>query len=198
MNILSATVRRTSVNFQIGQFATVVGNWVRGMIPGKIRSSMRRLPYENLTGIWDSEAPEDADDLLYWAHVGELRQRRLLRQISSPSHHLGPELCQRLRGLRLSRQIRLCRGNEKRVPRLATRILELTQVGFEHPTFSGRVGFRPNEMWNLGFSASAGPYLLPVAAPTLRPAAASATIAKSSWRRTVLRLASLSIVGGIL
>src|SRR5204863_8577368 len=26
---------------------------------------------------------------------------------------------------------------------------------------------RPNEMWNLGFSASAGPYLIPDAAPTL-------------------------------
>ena len=40
-------------------------------------------------------------------------------------------------------------------------------MGFEHPTFSGRVGVRPNEMWNLGFSASAGPYLLSEAAPTL-------------------------------
>jgi hypothetical protein len=43
----------------------------------------------------------------------------------------------------------------------------ITQTGFGHPTFNTRVGFRPNEMWNLGISASAGPYLLPVAAPTL-------------------------------
>src|SRR6266705_2199777 len=35
------------------------------------------------------------------------------------------------------------------------------------PTFSSRVGCRPNEMWNLGLSASAGPYLLSEAAPTL-------------------------------
>jgi hypothetical protein len=45
----------------------------------------------------------------------------------------------------------------------------ITQVGLEHPTFSGRLGFRPNEMWTLGLSASAGPYLLQVAAPTLPP-----------------------------
>ena len=41
------------------------------------------------------------------------------------------------------------------------------EVGFAHPTFSTRFGFRPNAMWNLGFSASAGSYLLPDAAPTL-------------------------------
>jgi hypothetical protein len=46
---------------------------------------------------------------------------------------------------------------------------DLTQVGFEHPTFSGRVGFRPNEMWNVGFSGSIGPYYMPEAAVTLPP-----------------------------
>jgi hypothetical protein len=44
---------------------------------------------------------------------------------------------------------------------------ELTQVGFDHPTFSGRVGVRPNEMWNVGFSASVGPYFRPEAASSL-------------------------------
>ena len=32
----------------------------------------------------------------------------------------------------------------------------LTRIGFDHPTFSGRLGFRPNQMWNFGFSASDG------------------------------------------
>jgi len=44
---------------------------------------------------------------------------------------------------------------------------DVTEIGFEHPTFSGRFGFRPNEMWNLGFSASSGPYLRPEAEETL-------------------------------
>jgi hypothetical protein len=44
---------------------------------------------------------------------------------------------------------------------------DATQIGFEHPTFSGRIGFRPNPMWNLGFSASTGPYFRPEARPTL-------------------------------
>ena len=45
----------------------------------------------------------------------------------------------------------------------------ITENGFENPTFSGRVGFRPNEAWNFGFSASEGPYFRREAEPTLPP-----------------------------
>ena len=44
---------------------------------------------------------------------------------------------------------------------------DATNIGFENPTFSGRLGFRPNEAWNFGFSASDGPYFRPEAEPTL-------------------------------
>ena len=44
---------------------------------------------------------------------------------------------------------------------------DATQIGFEHPVFNGRIGFQPNESWNLGFSASDGPYFRPEAAPSL-------------------------------
>jgi hypothetical protein len=36
-----------------------------------------------------------------------------------------------------------------------------------HPTVSARLGYRPNVMWNIGASASAGSYLTAAAAPTL-------------------------------
>jgi hypothetical protein len=42
-------------------------------------------------------------------------------------------------------------------------------MGFEHPTVSGRIGLRPNEMWNLGLSASEGAYLRGDALPHLPP-----------------------------
>jgi hypothetical protein len=45
----------------------------------------------------------------------------------------------------------------------------VTEVDFEHPTFSARVGFRPNQMWNFGFSASDGPYFRAEAQRTLPP-----------------------------
>ena len=46
------------VNFQIGKFATVVGNWVPRHDSWQNPFINAPLPYENLTGIWDSEAPE--------------------------------------------------------------------------------------------------------------------------------------------
>jgi hypothetical protein len=43
----------------------------------------------------------------------------------------------------------------------------ITRNGFDHPTVSGRVGFRPNQMWTFGVSASDGAYFRPEAAASL-------------------------------
>jgi hypothetical protein len=43
----------------------------------------------------------------------------------------------------------------------------VTRIGFDNPTFSGRVGFRPGQMWNFGLSASDGAYFRPEAQVTL-------------------------------
>ena len=45
----------------------------------------------------------------------------------------------------------------------------ITENGFEYPTFSGRLGFRPNEAWNFGFSGSEGPYFRREAESSLPP-----------------------------
>jgi len=45
----------------------------------------------------------------------------------------------------------------------------VTETGFDHPTFSARAGFRPNEAWNFGLSGSEGPYFRREAEPTLPP-----------------------------
>jgi hypothetical protein len=156
-----------SVNVQIGQFATVVGNWVSRHDSWQNPFINAPLPYENLTGIWDSEAPENADDLLGWAHVpnndrGDYSDKFLRNPII-----WGPSYAS---GIAVSGSLdRFDYAAEMKNAALASRpdSWSITQVGFAHPTFNGRVGFRANEMWNLGFSASAGPYLLQVAAPTL-------------------------------
>jgi hypothetical protein len=157
----------TSVNFQIGQFATVVGNWVSRHDSWQNPFINAPLPYENLTGIWDSEAPEDAKDLFLWAHIpkyddGDYSDKSLRLPII-----WGPNYASGLAG---SGSLgRFDYAVEMKNAALASRpeSWNITQEGFGHPTFNTRVGFRPNEMWNLGFSASAGPYLLPVASSTL-------------------------------
>jgi hypothetical protein len=157
----------TTVNFQIGQFATVVGNWVSRHDSWQNPFINAPLPYENLTGIWDSEAPESAEDLLYWAHVPEYESGDYSDKYMRLPIIWGPSYAS---GLAISGSLgKFDYAAEMKNAALASRpeSWSITQEGFGHPTFNTRVGFRPNEMWNVGFSASAGPYLLPVAASTL-------------------------------
>ena len=156
-----------NVRFQIGQFATVVGNWVSRHDTWQNPFINAPLPYENLTGIWDGDPPEETDDLLEWGHVGEYDngdysdKYRRLPIIWGPSY---------ASGVAVSGSVdRFDYAAEMKNAALASRpeSWSITQTGLEHPTFSGRAGFRPNEMWNVGLSASGGPYLRSEAAPDL-------------------------------
>ena len=158
-----------SVNLQIGQFATCVGNWVSRHDSWQNPFINAPLPYENLTGVWDSTPPDDADELLHWAHVpgyddGDYSDKILrLPIVWGPSYTSGFAISGSLGQFDYAAEMKNAA--------LASRpdSWRITQTGFEHPTFNGRIGFRPDEMWNLGFSASAGPYLTGDAAPDLPP-----------------------------
>jgi hypothetical protein len=58
---------------------------------------------------------------------------------------------------------------EVKNPSLSSRPEEWSPAAtqFQNPTFSGRVGYVPNEEWAFGVSASAGPYLQPEAGAIL-------------------------------
>ena len=155
------------LNFQIGKFATVVGNWVQRHYSWDNPFVTAPLTYENLTNIWDVAAPQDVDDLLHWAHVtghdyGDYSDKYLrLPIIWGPSYASGIALTGAID--------RFDYAIELKNSALASRPEEwdAKQMGFSDPTYSGRIGFRPNEMWNIGLSVSSGAYLLPEAAPTL-------------------------------
>ena len=155
------------LTFQIGKFATVVGNWVQRHYSWDNPFVTAPLPYENLTGIWDIAAPGDTDELLYWAHVpgydyGDYSDKYLrLPIIWGPSYASGVALSGTIE--------KFDYAFELKNSALASRpeYWDATQMGFTHPTYSGRLGFRPNEMWNFGFSVSSGAYLVPEAAATL-------------------------------
>jgi hypothetical protein len=156
-----------NVNIQVGQFATVVGNWVARHDSWQNPFINAPLPYENLTGVWDSWAPEDTDELLKWGHVGEYdngdHSDKYLRNpiIWGPSYATGIAV--------FGSCGRFDYAGEIKNAALASRpeSWRITQTGFENPTFSGRLGFRQNEMWNVGLSGSAGPYLVSDAADAL-------------------------------
>src|SRR5581483_2680717 len=41
-------------------------------------------------------------------------------------------------------------------------VWDAQDLGFNNPTISARVGYRPSAAWNIGISGSGGSYLLPV------------------------------------
>jgi hypothetical protein len=146
---------------QIGKFATVVGNWVPRHLSWDNPFINAPLVYENVTAIQDKYAPYSALDF-----------------ISRPNYYgkysfnpviWGPSYAS---GISVSGQLdKFDYAVEMKNASLSSRPESwyVTENGFENPTFSGRFGFRPNEAWNLGFSASEGPYFRREAEPTLPP-----------------------------
>ena len=157
---------------EAGKFATVVGNWVPRHYSWDNPFINAPLPYENVTGIWDSDAPEDVDELLGWAHVPyedvtdfSGYDDKYLRSpvIWGPSYASGFGVSGGFG--KFDYAIELKNASLSSRPES----WDLTRVGFDNPTFSGRVGVRPNEMWNIGFSGSVGSYFRPEAAMSLPP-----------------------------
>jgi hypothetical protein len=146
---------------QIGKFATVVGNWVPRHLSWENPFINAPLVYENVTPIRDKSAPVSVFDFIYGPNFyGKYAFNPV---IWGPSYASGVSLSGRLD--------RFDYAVEMKNASLSSRpeSWRVTESGFEPPTFSTRVGFRPNEAWNFGFSASEGPYFRREAEPTLPP-----------------------------
>jgi hypothetical protein len=158
-------------NLQAGKFATVVGNWTKRHLSWDNPFVTAPVPYENTTGIWDQFAPGDAQTLLFWSNAlpGQTAQAVYGDKYQRVPIIWGPSYAT---GLSVSGQI----GDFEYAAEVKNSALssrphswDVGEVGFDHPTFSGRFGWSPNQMWNLGVSLSAGPYLLDTATPFLLP-----------------------------
>jgi hypothetical protein len=153
-------------NLQIGQFGTVVGSWVKRHSSWDNPFVTAPLAYEELTGMWDSEAVRTPDLLLKWAHLRpafatEYGDKDLrLPLIWGPSYATGAAISGKLGHIEYAAEVK--NGSLSSRPEY----WRITRVGFEHPTISGRLGYRPNEMWDIGISGSSGSYLDPSARGT--------------------------------
>lgn len=160
------------ISLQVGKFSTVVGNWVKRHLSWDNPFINAPLPYENLTGIWGEDAAASAEELLQWAHMPSREwpyadtysdKRMRVPIIWGPSYASGVSIAGRLGDFDYAVEVKnasLSSGPE---------YWDVTQVGFEHPTVSGRIGYRPNMAWNIGLSASSGSYLAPEAKEDLPP-----------------------------
>ena len=158
-------------NLQIGKFATVVGNWAARHGSWDNPFITAPLPYDNLTAIWDSAAPHSSRELFSWSHVsdgaggffGDEYADKYLRQpiVWGPAYTSGLAVFGRIGKFDYAADLK--NGALSSRPEA----WDATEVQWQHPAFSGRLGYRPSEKWKLGLSASVGPYLLPDAAGTV-------------------------------
>jgi hypothetical protein len=147
-------------NSQVGKFATVVGNWVPRHLSWENPFINAPVVYENVTPISDKIAPTSP---LNFVHRFDHEKYEFNPVIWGPNYASGISISGRLGQFDYAAEM-------KNAP-LSSRpeSWNVTEVGFEHPTFSGRVGFRPNQIWNFGLSASEGPYFRSEAESTLPP-----------------------------
>jgi hypothetical protein len=146
---------------QIGKFATVVGNWVPRHLSWENPFINAPLVYENVTPISDKFAPFSPFYFILGPYFYE--KYAFNPVIWGPSYASGVSFSGRLD--------RFDYAVEMKNASLSSRPESwwVTESGFAPPTFSTRVGFRPNEAWNFGLSASEGPYFRREAQFTLPP-----------------------------
>ncbi len=148
-------------NLQAGKFATVVGNWVPRHLSWENPFINAPLVYENITATSDKAAPASPLDFIRSFEANAKYEFNPV--IWGPSYASGISISGRLG--------RFDYAAEMKNASLSSRpeSWSVTETGFDDPTFSGRVGFRPNQIWNFGLSASDGPYFRPEAEQTLPP-----------------------------
>src|SRR6266487_3007253 len=149
------------LNLQVGKFATVVGNRVPRHLSWENPFINAPLVYENITAISDKAAPASPLDFIRSFEANAKYEFNPV--IWGPSYASGISVSGRLGQFDYAAEMKNASLSSR------PESWNVTEIGFEHPTFSGRVGFRPNEAWNFGFSASEGPYFRDEAEPTLPP-----------------------------
>jgi hypothetical protein len=148
-------------SLQVGKFATVVGNWVPRHLSWENPFINAPLVYENVTAIRDKYAPYSPLYFVYGPYY--YAKYSFNPVIWGPSYASGISVSGKLGQFDYAIEMKNASLSSRPESWL------ITENGFENPTFSGRIGVRPNEAWNFGFSASEGPYFRREAEPTLPP-----------------------------
>jgi hypothetical protein len=148
------------LSVQLGKFATVIGRWVQRHLSWDNPFMNAPLIYENVTAVEARLAPAftaDFDPAL----ADEKYEYNPV--IWGASYTSGISVAGRVGKIDYAIEF-------KNAP-LASRPerWDATRMGFDHPSVNGRIGFKPNESWNLGVSGSRGPYFEEEAAASLPP-----------------------------
>ena len=148
------------VNLQVGKFATAVGSWSKRYESWENPFVTAPLLYENQTSVSDVAAPPHGTVLNGFSTTNKDTQ---LPIIWGPSYTSGASIFGSIGKFDYAVEIKNAAISSPPYSWSAT------SVGFGNPAYSGRVGWRPDEAWNLGVSSSVGTYLNPAASNYLPP-----------------------------
>ncbi len=148
------------LNVELGRFATKAGNWAARHDAWDNPFITAPLPYENVTRVSDHYAPFSSTTFAA-ARPGPKYSHNPV--IWGPVYATGAAVTGRAGAFDYAAEVK------NAAPSSRPEAWSATETGFDHPTITTRLGWRPDVSWNLGVSASEGPYFLPEAARTLPP-----------------------------
>ena len=148
------------LNVQIGKAAAVFGTWTGRHLSWDNPFVNAPLPYDNVSAVSDKEPPATRRD---FGGVEADDKYEYLPVIWGPAYTTGLTVSGRSGPFDYAAEIKNATLSSR------PESWHATEVDFSHPTFNGRVGYRPSLAWNFGVSASDGAYLRAEAAPELPP-----------------------------
>jgi hypothetical protein len=141
-------------SIQVGKFATVVGNWVQRHDSWHNPFITAPLPYENVTAVADVNVTPTANAFLVRRDAPD-NKVAWLPVLWGPAYTTGISV--------FGAWERFDYAFEFKNASVSSRpaVWDARDLGWENPTVSGRLGFRPDAAWNFGASFSTGTYLQP-------------------------------------
>lgn len=151
------------LNFQLGRFATVVGTWTARHDSWTNTFINAPLAYEEVLAISDRAAPGSRAAFTA-IQTDPANKETWIPVIWGPVYATGVAVSGR--GERFEYAFETKNASLSARPEAWNE----NRDGWRAPTFSGRMGLRPNATWRFGASASHGAYLQAEATPSLPPA----------------------------
>ncbi len=146
------------LTIEIGKSAAVFGQWIERHLSWDNSFITAPLVYENALPIEDMSAPEIPYD-----GRREDEKYEYISEVWGPSYSSGISVAGRIDRFEYALQFKNASLSSR------PESWDATRIGFAHPTVTARLGYRPNESLNFGFSASDGAYFRPDAEPSLPP-----------------------------
>ncbi len=142
------------LNFQIGKFATCVGNWVARHDSWNNPFITAPMPYENVTTVADVNVPGSPAAFLARRDIAD-NKPAWLPVLWGPAYTSGASVFGSIGRFDYALEFKNATVSSRPA------VWDAQDLDWADPTVSARLGFRPDAAWNMGASFSRGTYLLP-------------------------------------